>query len=90
MKRRPKPRRETFECPHCGADVLLGSKACKACGSDAETGWQSGEDVEYQSVDIPQGWGPEDEATGGGRRWWIPLVAIVVAVAMSILALRLF
>jgi len=92
MKRRPKRSkpRETFACPHCGADVPVGAKACKECGSDAETGWQSGEEIEYQSLDIPQGWGPDDETVRSGSRWWIPVVAIVVALAMLIWALRLY
>ena len=41
-------------------------------------------------LDIPPGWGPEDERAPGGRRRWIPVVAIVVAIAMLIWALRLF
>ena len=89
-RRKPKRRREIFACPHCGADVTVGSKACKECGSDADTGWQSDEEIGYQSLDIPQGWGPEDEGARTGRRWWIPVVAIVVAAAMLIWALRLY
>jgi len=30
---------EYFECPHCGALVPVDAPACRACGSDAETGW---------------------------------------------------
>jgi hypothetical protein len=87
--RRKKTRREIFACPHCGADVAVGAKACRECGSDAETGWQTGEEIDYQSIDIPEGWGPQDEATAVRNRWWIPVVAIVLAVAMLFWAMRL-
>lgn len=90
-RRRTRPKREFFECPHCGASVAVGSKACRECGSDAETGWQDEEEIAYQSLDIPQGFSPEDErAIPSGRRWWIPVVAIVVAIAMLIWVLRLW
>src|SRR5687767_13412138 len=26
-------------CPHCGADVPPGARACRECGSDERTGW---------------------------------------------------
>lgn len=93
MRRRPKrtkPPREIFECPHCGADVPIGSAACKECGSDASTGWQSEEEIQYQSLDIPTGWGPEHESKRDGTSWWIQVVAIGVVVAMLFWALRLF
>ena len=32
-----------FACPHCGAKVRRDAASCRACGSDAETGW-SGEE----------------------------------------------
>lgn len=54
-------KREFFECPNCGADVRVGAKVCRACGSDASTGWKSSEEIDYQSIDIPDGYGPEDE-----------------------------
>lgn len=34
--RRAKP---THPCPQCGEPVHSGRLACKACGSDADTGW---------------------------------------------------
>ena len=40
-------------CPLCGARFRSGQLACKECGSDAETGWKSGEDIDYAAVDIP-------------------------------------
>jgi hypothetical protein len=54
-----KRNRATFVCPHCGADVPVGSQACTECGSDEETGWSEGADV-WESG-IPAGYGDEDD-----------------------------
>jgi len=83
-------KREFFECPNCGADVQVGAKVCRECGSDDSTGWQSSEEIDYQSLDIPDGYGPDDELEArGGRSWVFPVVALVLAVAMAAWALRL-
>lgn len=84
-------KRAVFPCPHCGADVRAGAKVCKVCGSDAETGWQDEEEIVYQSLDIPDGWGPEPDGerrVGPGRLALWKLVAVVVALAMVAVALR--
>ncbi|HKM54838.1 MAG TPA: hypothetical protein VKF17_05985 [Isosphaeraceae bacterium] len=57
MKRGRK--RDTFVCPHCGADVAANSPVCRECGSDAETGWS--EDADKWGTDIPAGYGSEDD-----------------------------
>ena len=93
MARRPRKVRRTFPCPHCGAEVYVDARVCKACGSDAETGWQDENEITYQSLDIPDGWGPEAEKSAGGgagSRWWVPVVAIVVALAMLLFAMRVW
>ena len=94
MKRRAKPRREIFECPHCGADVFVGAKVCKECGSDADTGWQSEEDILYESLDLPTGYSDDPDHPGqvvsSRTPAWIIVTALVVAVAMIVVALRLF
>lgn len=87
---RRKPRREIFECDHCGADVPVGSKVCRECGSDASTGWQSSEEIDYQSLDIPDGYGDADDPQGGAgsepRRRWL-MLATLVLVALLVIAL---
>ncbi|MBL8729747.1 MAG: hypothetical protein JNM25_15065 [Planctomycetes bacterium] len=85
MKRRRTPRRESFECPHCGADVPIGSPVCRECGSDADTGWQDGAEIDYRSIEIPDGYGPDEHASGTtstGPRRWIVVTALVVAAAL--------
>jgi hypothetical protein len=51
--------RKFFDCPHCGASVPVGAKACRECGSDAETGWSD----EAGSMDsgIAEGYDPDDD-----------------------------
>ena len=90
--RRAKPRREFFECQHCGADVPVGAKACKECGSDASTGWQSYEEIDYQSLDLPEGYATDPGHPGGGRlptkrSWWFVAVAIVLVLAVLLWSL---
>lgn len=81
-----KPRREIFECPHCGADVPIGSKVCRECGSDASTGWQDGEEIDYQSLDLPDGYAAGDDHPGGPvserRKLWIAITALVLVVVL--------
>jgi hypothetical protein len=50
---------EYFDCPHCGAEVRVGSSSCRECGSDAETGWS--EDALLWQADIPTASGDADD-----------------------------
>jgi hypothetical protein len=77
----------TFECPHCGAEVRLGRRACPECGSDAATGWQSSEEVDYQAVDVPEGYGTATEQTRR-RRWWPLFVVVLLALGLLLFLLR--
>ena len=84
--KRPRRPRETFVCPHCGADVLVTAKVCRECGSDADTGWQSTEEVEYQSLDLPQGY--RDDAahesnalpTSRPSKWFVFVVLLMLVL----------
>ena len=75
-----------FECPNCGADVAVGAKACKECGSDATTGWQDQAEIDYQSTDLPSGYSDDPVHPGASApsrgRLWVALVAIVAALAL--------
>jgi hypothetical protein len=57
MKYRAKP--DTFPCPHCGADVSVKAKFCRACGSDAESGWS--DEADLGLADIPSGYGGHED-----------------------------
>lgn len=39
-------------CPHCGAPVPKGRKFCRACGSDASTGFA--EDADEAGIELPE------------------------------------
>lgn len=90
MARRTRPKREFFECPHCGADVAVGAKACKECGSDSTAGWQSEEEVEYQSLDLPEGYATREDHPGGPlptqRSPWFWIVVGVLVVLLLVFA----
>ncbi len=87
MTKKSKPAREFFECPNCGADVLVGSKACRECGSDASTGWQSSEEIEYQGIELPEGYAVDPEHPGNvvprRRSPWTLVVVLLLVVVMA-------
>lgn len=71
--------RPSIPCPHCGAPVRRGARACRECGSDARTGWS--DEADLPGLELPTGYGVEDdfdyeswlrEQVGGlgGRPWW--------------------
>lgn len=93
-------RRELFECPNCGADVPVGAAACRECGSDARTGWQSSEEIEYQSLELPENDDEDDDEAArerGTRRpslrllsrrvVWITAAVLVLALVVALLRL---
>lgn len=93
-RKRPRRQPEYFACPHCGADVAVGAKVCRECGSDADTGWQSTEEVEYQSLDLPQGY-RDDEAHESNAlppsrpsKWFVFVVLLMVVVFVLVFVLR--
>jgi len=51
--------RSTGPCPHCGAEVPAGARACPECGSDETTGWS--DEADAWAGDLPTGYGDEDE-----------------------------
>jgi hypothetical protein len=80
-----RPRRQTFACPNCGADVAVGARACRECGSDDTTGWQSAEDIDYAQVDLPDGYRGDaagDELPPARTPRWVWLTALGMAVLL--------
>lgn len=86
MNKRKRQPPETFVCGHCGADVAVTAKVCRECGSDADTGWQSTEEVEYQSLDLPQGYrddaAHESNALPPSRpsKWFVFVVLLMLVL----------
>lgn len=80
--------REASTCPHCGERVPAGRLACPECGSDANTGWQDQEEIDYTSVDIPDAWPPDDDTGRHGLPpwlWWTAVLALLAFVLVAIL-----
>lgn len=77
-------------CPNCGESLPRNAKFCRECGSDAKTGWRSSEDIEYDSIELPeqgdyeeflQREGLQTRGVQKGRRW-IFLVALILILAL--------
>ena len=73
----------TETCPHCGATFRRGRLACPECGSDAETGWRSSEDIDYESIELPEHDGPEAAA----KPRFNVLGALVVLLVLALVVL---
>lgn len=73
-------REETEECPHCGAVIARGRLACPECGSDANTGWKSADDLDYEAVELPDDGGPARRPSRA-MFWVLALAAVAFALA---------
>jgi len=80
--------KRTKICPHCGESIPEAAIACTHCGSDDTTGWAAEEDIEYQSVEIPDTWSPESEApdSRASALWKVVAVLLLVAFLLWLLA----
>lgn len=90
-------RRPTQRCALCGSVFRGGRLACPECGSDAETGWRSDEDLDHAGADIPDTFTDEDyedvlrDLPGGRppeltawdrRRVWVVATGILLLVVL--------
>jgi hypothetical protein len=75
-------RKPTNICPHCGAAFPRGKLACPECGSDAETGWKTQSEIDYESVELPE---TESASAHAGPipRWLWLAAAIVLVIALA-------
>lgn len=78
--------RPAEECPHCGAVFAAGRLACPECGSDAATGWQNADEIDYQAVELPDG-GAATSHRPRRATFWVLLV-MVAAFAAAVIAWR--
>ena len=53
-------RDDYFVCPCCGAELPASATFCRHCGASDECGW--GEDHQGEELDLPAGYGEEDDA----------------------------
>lgn len=88
--RRRKHSSPTEECPHCGGVVRRNAAFCLHCGSDAATGWADAEDIAYQSVEIPDFLGNEEEPARSRISWKAVLFGIGLTLVFLALMRFLF
>ncbi len=78
-------------CPHCGAEVPDGARACPECGSDEQTGWSErahadrlgipDESFDYEEFVQRELEGrPPPHRRGRGIGWLVALAVIVALV----------
>ena len=82
-------------CPHCGAEVPEGAKACPECGSCEETGWSESakasglglpnEEFDYEDY-IQREFKESPKPRGLAWLWWV--VGVVLLAAMLALLLH--
>ena len=85
MGRTQQPR--SAECPQCGATFRAGRLACPECGSDAETGWKDAEDIDYESIDLPERYDAPPRQPMLSK--WLMLIAAIVALCAFVLVFAL-
>jgi uncharacterized Zn finger protein (UPF0148 family) len=69
-------------CPECGAEFRAGRLACPECGSDTETGWKDEEEIQYQSIDLPE---EGDQPASSGRYLILALILAILGMLIFIL-----
>ena len=77
--------RDLASCPECGAEYPAGRLACPECGSDAETGWKDEEEIQYQSIDLPN-----DDWSSQGKSGAFYGRYLTIALILAILGMLIF
>ena len=91
------PARETFDCPHCGEPVLTTARMCRACGADADCGWNGADwsadgddgdafedDFDYDEFvrrEFPEAQAGRTAAKSGPG-FWVSVVLFLVLVSL--------
>ncbi len=81
-------RREVEHCQECGTEFRRGRLACPECGSDAQTGWKSEEEIQYQSVHIPDTY--EELVSETGQKRSVRAIVYLVAAILALVAMLLW
>jgi hypothetical protein len=80
-------RRDLVSCPECGTEFPAGRLACPECGSDAQTGWKDEEEIQYQSVELPEKEGSEHVRLRGPRVRYLTLALILAILGVLVFIL---
>ena len=80
------------ECPHCGAELPAGARACPECGSDEHTGWSEAakddglelpeESFDYEDFVKREFEGKNPVPRGLHWFWWVVGVALVASLLL--------
>ncbi|MCK6479849.1 MAG: hypothetical protein HUU06_03980 [Planctomycetaceae bacterium] len=84
-RRRRRPPPPPPPCPLCGKSTVLAGRFCRACGWDADLA--ESPDAHLDGVDVPTGYGREEEEPAPTARGNFLLVAAVLALVSFLLAL---
>ncbi len=86
---------DTEPCPHCGAPVRTGSKFCRECGSDAQTGFaiegdsdvvelpEEMTDIEYETFVQKELTSTREASARGGIN--LKLLALITIIVLALL-----
>lgn len=81
-------RRAPSVCPQCGAPLKPTALACPACGSDWQTGWSEGAEVDWEQPDYDELLEKEFGSKPKASRWHI-LKTLAIALLALVLGLLL-
>lgn len=75
-------------CPHCGAELPAGARACPACGSDETTGWSDrayeerlglpDDEFNYDEFVREEFGGPKPARPGLQWIWWAAAILLLL------------
>lgn len=75
-------------CPHCGAEIPDKALNCKACGSDAKTGWAK--NAENADLEMPDYDEILENEFGSSRKMFSKIVTAVIAGIVALIFLVAF
>lgn len=81
---------EYFECPHCGANVLVSAKFCRECGADDQSGWSDDGEHYDSEADAEDDFNYDefvqrefpDQAPPSQKNLWLVVLIVVLCLAM--------
>jgi len=86
---KPRPRQTPAVCPQCGTPLKPNALACPECGSDWQTGWSEGADVDWETPDYDEILHKEFGEAPQKKPWGKIKTLLVSALALLLGALLL-